>query len=80
MAKIIKLTESDLERIVKRVIKEQTNNLKKEDVVKCASLGIKSPGYCDKKTRKPLKKVPCSFIGVKFFGDCDGITGKPIRG
>ena len=83
MKKVVRLTESELIKIIKRVIKEdnsQSSNIPKEDVVKCASVGTKSLGYCNRKTKQPLVMFPCSYIGVKSLGMCDGKTGQPIKG
>lgn len=80
--KIIRLTESDLTRLVQRVIKEQSkiqsssqnNNM----IDTCASMGVKSPGYCDTKAKKPIKS--CSELGVKTPGFCYVDTKKPVPG
>ena len=70
MKRIIKLTESDLARIVKRVIREQ----KSEDTPKddrfcsCSKIGVKYAGLCDRKTKKPVES--CSKLGVKTPGYC----------
>ena len=74
MKKIIRLTESDLARLVNRVIEEQS---KKNNTIKtCASMGIKSPGYCDTQGKKPV--IGCASLGVKTSGYCYVDTKKPI--
>lgn len=77
--RIRRITESDMIRLVDMVLNEQNGKLKKEDVVACSKIGVKTMGYCDKKTKKPIGKLPCSFIGVKSVGMCDGRTGKPTK-
>lgn len=74
MAKIIRLTENDLTRIVKRVIKEQSSNKKR--FVPCSQLGVKSMGYCEAKTKKPVDM--CSKLGVKTPGVCYIDTKQPV--
>lgn len=80
MKKIIRLTESDLVRIVKRVIKETTFNddCSKEDsrLVGCGSLGIKSPGCCEKSTRRMVELCTKKFPDSKLFGYCYDDTKK----
>ena len=98
MKKIIRLTESDLLNLVKRVIKEQgqtfpmdgkphsvgpgmlknTSGTSKEYnmIDTCASMGVKSPGYCDTQGKKPVKS--CAALGVKTPGNCYVDTKKPI--
>ena len=51
----------------------QTNN-----VVPCAQLGVKSPGVCETKTKKPVKY--CSELGVKSPGFCYVDTKQPVPG
>ena len=74
MKKIIRLTESDLMRLVKRVIKEQNKTYNMIDT--CASMGVKSIGYCDTQGKKPVKS--CASMGVKSIGYCYVDTKKPI--
>lgn len=90
--KIIRLTEADLTRLVQRVIKEQaTINLPMTTggnkqvklqskgynmIDTCASMGIKSPGYCDTQGKKPVKS--CASLGVKTPGFCYVDSKKPI--
>jgi hypothetical protein len=42
----------------------------------CASMGVKSPGYCDTQGKKPVKS--CAELGVKSPGVCYVDTKKPI--
>lgn len=74
MGKIIRITESDLRAIVADIMKEQ----QEDTIVPCSSLGIKTPGFCDKNTKKVLDKVPCAKLGIKSPGMCDVKTKKPV--
>ena len=87
MAKIIRLTEADLTRLVSRVIKEQSkvmtdkvvsssSSKKYNTIASCASMGVKSPGQCDTQGKKPVKS--CASLGVKTPGYCYVDTKKPI--
>jgi len=73
MAKIIRLTEADLTRLVRRVMNEQ----EKGKVVPCSKIGVKTNGYCDSITREVLF-VQCSDLGVKTPGYCEHKTKKPV--
>jgi hypothetical protein len=73
MKKIVRLTEDDLTMLVRRVIKEQSKN---NTIHTCASMGIKSPGYCDTQGKKPV--IGCASLGVKTSGYCYVDTKKPI--
>jgi hypothetical protein len=42
----------------------------------CASMGVKTPGYCDTKGKKPVKS--CASLGVKTPGFCYVDSKKPI--
>jgi hypothetical protein len=42
----------------------------------CASMGVKTPGYCDTQGKKPVKS--CASLGVKTPGFCYVDTKKPI--
>lgn len=74
MKKIVRLTEDDLTRIVKKVIIEEQS--KNNTIHTCASMGIKSPGYCDTQGKKPV--IGCASLGVKTSGYCYVDTKKPI--
>lgn len=77
MAKIIRLTENDLTELVKRVIKETTNEgPKQRKYVRCSELGVKSPGFCDLKRKMPVDY--CSKLGVKTPGVCYVDTKQPV--
>jgi hypothetical protein len=71
--KKIKITESQLMRLVKKTVNEEEDN-----IVPCSQLGIKSDGFCDKTTKKVLTSVPCTKLGVKSPGMCDTKTKKPV--
>ena len=84
MKKIVRLTENDLTMLVRRVIKEQSkvmtdkvsSSSKNNTIHTCASMGIKSPGYCDTQGKKPV--IGCASLGVKTSGYCYVDTKKPI--
>lgn len=116
MKKTIRLTESDLVKLVQRVVNEQsllqgqtqTSTMNKDGVTTtktkvnppvsspqknyklssgptnkeynmidtCASMGVKTPGYCDTQGKKPVKS--CASLGVKTPGFCYVDTKKPI--
>lgn len=42
----------------------------------CASMGIKTPGYCDTQAKKPVKS--CADLGIKTPGYCYVDTKKPV--
>jgi hypothetical protein len=42
----------------------------------CASMGVKTPGYCDTQGKKPVKS--CASLGVKTPGFCYVDSKKPI--
>lgn len=50
---------------------------KEDKVASCASLGVKTPGYCEIKSKKPVK--PCAELGVKTIGYCYVDTKQPIN-
>jgi len=72
--KIIRLTESDLTKLVSRVIKEQSKGF--NTIASCASMGVKSLGQCDTQGKKPVKS--CASLGVKTPGYCYVDTKKPV--
>ena len=85
--KAIRLTESDLTRLVNKVIKEQSkvmmdkvvssSSSKEYNMIDtCASMGVKTPGYCDTQGKKPVKS--CASLGVKTPGFCYVDSKKPI--
>jgi hypothetical protein len=105
MGKIIRLTESDLTKLVSRVIKEQSkvmtdkvvsssssssakpkgmtdkvvssSSSKEYNMIDtCASMGVKTQGYCDTQGKKPVKS--CASLGVKTPGYCYVDSKKPI--
>jgi hypothetical protein len=78
MAKIIKINESTLRRLIENIVREQqtkdTNTYSK--LILCSKIGVKSPGYCERNTKRPV--VRCSELGVKTSGYCYADTKKPI--
>lgn len=87
MKKVIRLTESDLIKLVERIVDEQQKpvaggRLNKPQpsqgnkLVMCSSLGVKSPGYCDTKLKKPVDR--CASLGVKSPGWCYVDTKQPV--
>jgi hypothetical protein len=78
MGKIVRLTESELKRIIKNIISEsdingqQTSN----NVVPCSQLGVKSPGMCESHSKFPV--MPCAKLGIKSIGYCYVDTKQPI--
>ena len=45
-------------------------------LVMCSTLGVKSPGYCDTKLKKPVDR--CASLGVKSPGWCYVDTKQPV--
>jgi len=84
MKRIVRLTESDLNRIVRRVIEETTSNddCSKIDprFVGCGSLGVKSPGCCETSTKRMVILCKEKFPDSKLFGYCYNDTKevKPV--
>lgn len=80
MKKVIKLTESELTNLIKKVIQEQAtikSSSKEYNMIDtCASMGIKTPGYCDTQAKKLVKS--CADLGVKTPGYCYVDTKKPV--
>jgi hypothetical protein len=85
MKKTIRLTESDLVKLVQRVVNEQSQiqgqtkvqSGKEYNMIDtCASMGVKTRGYCDTQGKKPVKS--CASLGVKTPGFCYVDTKKPI--
>jgi len=81
MKKIVSLTEVQLKDIVNRVVSEQLKDMvssQKNSIVQCASLGIKSKGYCDTMGKKPV--MSCAEMGIKTPGFCYVDTKEPVPG
>jgi hypothetical protein len=77
MKKIIRLTESELARIIERVVKENKKSSSDETkFVSCSQLGVKHVGKCERKTKKPVES--CGKLGVKTPGYCYVDTKKPV--
>jgi len=93
MAKILKLTESDLTRIVNKVMNEQLQDVinkpgspkinpyapsSKPQVRDNTNAATRAP-YPSKpgQTSKPII-VPCSKLGIKSLGSCDQKTKRPV--
>lgn len=89
MKKVIKLTESDLKRLVEKVLEEQKN----VKVVLCKNIGITDGHkYCNGITKTKIVQIECGALGLtdpnsrgKFGGHrvikgmCSGKDGKPIN-
>lgn len=73
MTKKITLSETELLRIIRRVIVEQSQE---KNIIQCSKLGVKSPGFCHTPTKKPVEY--CSKLGVKSPGFCFIDSKKPI--
>lgn len=78
MAKIIRITESTLRKLILNIVKEQENkdNNTYSKLILCSKIGVKSIGYCEKSTKKPVAR--CSELGVKTPGYCYVDTKKPL--
>ena len=80
MKKIIKLSESDLSRIVKRVVNETKSGPdicgSDKRLVGCGSLGIKSAGCCEKRTKRMVELCSKKFPDHKLYGYCYDDTKK----
>jgi hypothetical protein len=61
-----------------KVVKDKMTSSQTNNVVPCAQLGVKSPGVCETKTKKPVKY--CSELGVKSPGFCYVDTKQPVPG
>jgi len=84
MKKTVSLTEVQLKDIINRVVSEQLKDMvssvasQKNSIVQCASLGIKSKGYCDTMGKKPV--MSCAEMGIKTPGFCYVDTKEPVPG
>ena len=89
MKKVIRLTESDLMRLVEKVLEEQKN----VKVVLCKDIGITDGHkYCNAISRGKIYEIECGALGLtdpnskgKFGGQkviqgmCSGKDGLPIK-
>lgn len=89
MKKVVTLSESDLMRLVEKVLEEQ----KGVKVVRCKDIGITDGHmYCNADTKSKIVKIECGALGLtdpnspgKFGGHrvikgmCSGKDGKPIN-
>ena len=83
MKKVIRLTESDLTRIVRRVIKEQDETAQADEVVKdvdvaqyCSAKGV--PGWVTKTLNAlPADKKEKAIEFIKNFGNA--VSGKSVK-
>jgi hypothetical protein len=83
MKKLIRLTESDLTRIVRRVIKEQDETAQADEVVKnvdvaqyCSAKGV--PGWVTKTLNAlPADKKEKAIEFIKNFGNA--VSGKSVK-
>lgn len=73
MKRIIKLTESDLTRIVRRVLNEQRTTIKL-----CTEYGVQKEGFCNK-DKKPVRFGPCAYLGIRNPGFCEFKTKKMVE-
>jgi len=46
------------------------------NLVSCSGLGVKSPGLCDKTSKRPV--IECAKLGVKSIGYCFIDTKEPV--
>lgn len=81
MGKVIRLTESELKKMIVSIVKEQSSikssSSKEYNMIDtCASMGVKTPGYCDTQAKKPVKS--CASMGIKTPGFCYVDTKKPV--
>lgn len=89
MKRIVRLTESDIQKLVEKVLEEQ----KGVKVVKCKDIGITDGHmYCNAETKSKIVQIECGKLGLtdpnskgKFGGHrviqgmCSGKDGKPIK-
>ena len=62
----------DAQDKAERMNEEQTPS----NLVACSGLGVKSPGLCDKSSKRPV--VECAKLGVKSIGYCFVDTKQPV--
>ena len=74
MKKVIRLTESDLTRLIKKILNEQSSD---SGITLCSEIGVKTIGFCNK-DKKVVRFGPCSKLGVKYPGMCEFKTKKPV--
>ena len=75
MKKVIRLTESDLTRLIKKILSEQPLD---SGITLCSEIGVKTIGFCDK-NKKVVRFGPCSKLGVKYSGMCEYKTKRPVE-
>ena len=80
MKKIIKLTESDLTKIVRRIILEMGDqqDIPTNDIKLCSEMGIKEVGFCNSNGKK-VRFGPCAKLEIKSPGMCEFTTRKPVE-
>jgi hypothetical protein len=75
MKKVIRLTESDLQRLIKKILNEQSSN---SGITLCSEIGVKTIGFCNK-NKKVVRFGPCGKLGVKYAGMCEFKTQRPVE-
>lgn len=78
MGKVIRLTESQLTHIIKKIIKEQVKTLPypiPKGLIPCGKIGVKYIGLCHEQKKLPVEK--CSKFGLKYDGWCFVATKEP---
>ena len=79
----IRFTESELVRLINKILVEQSTQ--SGNIVLCKSLGIPKQGFCSKKTKKGVRFGPCGLLppdrngnSPKYPGMCEFTTRKPV--